>query len=112
MQPLTISEQLLARIQYWENELDFELSPHPEPAERLDIMFEQFIDEAATLMSRLDDKNEQVNRLNSVVTTLQTVIAHQNESVAAVTRRNKSLEDRWTQLRKLLGIEQGREDWS
>lgn len=112
MQPKTVTQELLARLHYWENELDFDRSAHPEPAARLDSMFEQFIEDEATAMLRLSDAKEEIARLKVALEATQKVLVDQIESVQSVMARNKSLENRWTQLRKLLGIEQGREDWS
>lgn len=104
--------QLHKRLQFWENELEIERSAHPEPAARLDAMVEEFIDESATLMSRLADQKERNKELQAMVTTLETICKSQDQILTTKEARVKVLEARLAMIRKGLGIEnQGEDSW-
>lgn len=82
MTPNDLSQELIERLQYWETELDIDVSASPDPTKRLDHIIEFFITEETRYMEKL----------------------------SAVKRENETLRRRWTSLRKLLGIEQKQEE--
>jgi hypothetical protein len=82
MNPNDPTQEMIERLQYWENELEIEPSASPDPVKRLDHLIEHFITEETRLMERF----------------------------SAVKRDNEGLRRRWTSLRKLLGIEQKQEE--
>lgn len=107
---LTPAQRLMRRLIYWERELEMDLSPHPDPDQRLDDLIEQFLDENTVYMERISYAKAENEQLKSTVETLKRAYRDQNEALDAVKARNKALENRLTSIRVGLGIQQRQED--
>lgn len=113
MQRKTPQNELLERLCYWESELDIEPYAHPDPAKRLDHIIEISINDETVLMERLSDAKRELAMRAASIEALHGALEIQTKANQTLNARNKVLENRWTALRTLLGIQNRQEEqWS